>query len=562
MKSFVNLAVCLLPLAFAAPTVEKRQAGSPTVALSYATVVGSSSNGVDSFKGIPYAQPPVGQLRLKPPKPIAANLGTVQATGTPRACPQFLTQADTTNIPLNVITALADSPFGQAATNAGEDCLTVNVQRPSTATASSKLPVLFWIYGGGFEFGSTQQNDASQLIMTSVAQGKDIIYVAVNYRLGGFGFLPGKAILKDGSANLGLLDQRLGLQWVADNIAAFGGDPSKVTIWGESAGSISVFDQMALYNGKNTYKGKPLFRAAIMNSGTMVPSDPVDCPKSEVVFNTVVTNAGCGGATDKLACLRSLDYTTYLNAANSVPGIFGYNSVALSYLPRPDGTVLTKSPDVLVANGQYAKVPMIVGDQEDEGTLFSLSQSNISTTDQVVQYFQTIFFNDATTAQIQALVSTYPDDPSAGSPFRTGPLNNVYPQYKRIAAILGDLTFTLTRRVFLTKTSQVAPTVPSWSYLASYFYGTPVAGTFHASDIQKAYGQTPDFPSMSIQAYYLSFINTMDPNKGTVGQISWPQWSAGNQLLNFNELFNTLLPDSFRSTSYDFIAANAAVLHV
>ncbi|KAK5245440.1 hypothetical protein LTR16_007311, partial [Cryomyces antarcticus] len=132
----------------------------------------------------------------------------------------------------------------------------------------------------------------------------------------------------------------------------------------------------------------------------------------------------------------------------------------------------------------------------------------------------------------------------------------------RIAAILGDLTFTLTRRVFLTKTSQVAPTVPSWSYLASYFYGTPVAGTFHASDIQKAYGQTPDFPSMSIQAYYLSFINTMDPNKGTVGQISWPQWSAGKQLLNFNELINTLLPDSFRSTSYDFIAANAAVLHV
>lgn len=319
---------------------------------------------------------------------------------------------------------------------------------------------------------------------------------------------------------------------------------------------------MALYNGRNTYKGKSLFRAAIMDSGTMVPSDPVDCPKSEVVFNTVVTNAGCGRATDKLACLRSLDYTTYLNAANSVPGIFGYNSVALSYLPRPDGTVLTMSPDVLATNGQYAKVPMIVGDQEDEGTLFSLSQSNISTTAQLITYLSTIFFNDATTAQIQALVATYPEDPSAGSPFRTGVLYNVYPQYKRIAALLGDLTFTLTRRLFLTKTSAAAPTVPSWSYLASYLYGTPVAGTYHSSDLNVAYGVTPGFPSESTQAYYLSFINTMDPNQGTVGQIPWPQWSASKQLLNFNQLSNNLLSDDFRSTPYNFIAANAAALHV
>jgi carboxylesterase type B len=171
----------------------------------------------------------------------------------------------------------------------------------------SGLPVLFWIYGGGFGFGSTQSYDATELILQSLVQDKGFIYVAVNYRLGGFGFLPGKEIKADKSANLGLLDQRMGLRWVADNIAQFGGDLTKVTIWGESADSISVFDQMALYNGNNKYKNHPLFRGAIMDSGSIVPSDPVDCTKSQIVYNTVVQNAGCSGAADTLACLRSDD---------------------------------------------------------------------------------------------------------------------------------------------------------------------------------------------------------------------------------------------------------------
>jgi hypothetical protein len=129
--------------------------------------------------------------------------------------------------------------------------------------------------------------DGTSIVADSVKQGKPVIFVAVNYRVGGFGFLAGKEVLADGAANLGLLDQRLGLQWVADNIAAFGGDPDKVTIWGESAGSISVLDQMALYDGDHTYKGKPLFRAGIMNSGSIVPADPVDCPKGQAIYDTV-----------------------------------------------------------------------------------------------------------------------------------------------------------------------------------------------------------------------------------------------------------------------------------
>lgn len=207
--------------------------------------------------------------------------------------------------------------------------------------------------------------DAGPLLTASIMAGKPYVFVAVNYRVGGFGFMPGKEILKDGASNLGLLDQRMGLEWVADNIDAFGGDPDKVTIWGESAGAISVLDQMALYDGNNVYKGKPLFRGAIMNSGSITPTDPVDCPKGQVVYDAVVKKAGCAAAADTLACLRALPYQQFLDATNSVPAILSYNSVALSYLPRPDGKVLTLSPDVLVKQGKYAAVPMLIGDQED-----------------------------------------------------------------------------------------------------------------------------------------------------------------------------------------------------
>jgi carboxylesterase type B len=558
---FSLLVLCVLPLVIAAPTSEKRQL-APTVNLQYATVVGSSLAGIDSFKGIPYAQPPTGPLRLKPPQPITSNLGTVLATGNPRSCPQFYTSANSSSLPLDVVTEITDTGVFQTLSNSGEDCLTVNVQRPSTATASSSLPVVYWMFGGAFEFGSTQTYDSSELITTSVAQGKDIIYVSVNYRVGGFGWLAGKEILADGSANLGHLDQRLGLQWVADNIAKFGGDPSKVTIWGESAGSISVFNQMALYDGDNTYKGKPLFRAALMDSGSVVPADPVDCPKAQDIYNTVVDKAGCSGASDTLACLRSVDYETFLKATTSVPGVFDYQSIALSYLPRPDGVVLTQSPDILAQNGQFASVPFIIGDQEDEGTLFSLVQSNISTTDQLVEYLSTVFFHDATVEQVQALVATYPDNPAAGSPFNTGELNEIYPQYKRLAAILGDVAFTLARRIFLDIASSVRPSVPSWSYLASYAYGTPVLGTFHASDILTTYGITPGFASASIQSYYITFFNTMNPNSGTVGLASWPQWSQGKELMHFLALSNALLTDDFRSASYDYLAASKGYLHI
>ncbi|EEY21735.1 lipase [Verticillium alfalfae VaMs.102] len=518
----------------ATPALDERAAGTATVVLPLATVLGNVMNKVESFGGIPFAEPPVGRLRLKPPQRITRNLGTFDATGPAAACPQMVSS---------------------------------NLRAPKQMQ-SFLCCTGFLAAGSSSQLGWSSMYDGTGLINHGVDLKKPFIFVAVNYRVAGFGFMPGKEILADGSSNLGLLDQRMGLEWVADNIASFGGDPSKVTIWGESAGAISVFDQMALYDGDNTYKGKPLFRGAIMNSGSMVPADPVDCPKGQAVYDLVVREAGCAGKADTLNCLRDVPYQTFLKAVTSTPGILSYNSVALSYLPRPDGKVLTQSPDILAATGKYAAVPMIIGNQEDEGTLFGLFQPNLTTTDRFVDYLQKLFFNGATKAQLTTLVNTYDNGVAAvisGSPHRTALLNEIFPGFKRRSAVLGDLVFTLTRRAFLSLTKAAHPNVPAWSYLASYNYGTPILGTFHGSDLlQVFYGILPNYASRQIRTYYTNFVHDLDPNVGSAAQYpNWPRWDQGKKLINF--LANRaggLLDDNFRSDSYDFIAKNVGALYI
>jgi carboxylesterase type B len=339
------------------------------IAIPAGTIIGSVSEDVEYYRGIPYARPPIGSLRLRPPERLE-SFGKFQDTGLGPACPQF-TNADESPLFNRVlgVNGVAEALFfGSASGDVTEDCLTLSIMRPRNTTVDAKLPVLFWMHGGGFQLGSTQPYNGSVLIPRAVSQGKPFIFVGINYRLGGFGFLGGKQILADGAANLGLLDQRMALEWVADNIEQFGGDPDAVTIWGESAGSMSVFSQMALYDGDNTYKGRRLFRGAIMNSGSLTPTESVDGAKAQEIFDTVTREAGCGSVPDdhKVECLRQVDYDTFALATTKVPSFLGYHNVALSYAPRPDGRVITASPEVLAKTKKYAAVPMIIGNQEDE----------------------------------------------------------------------------------------------------------------------------------------------------------------------------------------------------
>ena len=173
---FVGLAVA--SVAFPA----KKGVDAPTATIKNGTIVGSTTNNVDSFSGVPYAQPPVANLRLRPPQAIAKSLGTMMATKKATACPQFAFQINTADLPTDTLGYLIDTPLVQAVIDYGEDCLTVDIQRPAGTTSDSKLPVLFWIYGGGFEAGWSGMYDGSKIVRKSADLGKPIIYVAVNYR--------------------------------------------------------------------------------------------------------------------------------------------------------------------------------------------------------------------------------------------------------------------------------------------------------------------------------------------------------------------------------------------
>ena len=565
LQTFGALAVRVGAASAPTPTPDPEIDAFPaTVNAPAGSIVGGSFLYVESFRGIPFAEPPTGPLHLKPPKRFESTLDNFNARGLAASCPQMVPSDDIPpDLPSEVLDRVRDLPLLKRAAGQ-EDCLTISVQRPAGVKEGDKLPVLFWIFGGGFQIGGTSAYDATSLLSFARLQDQPFIFVAVNYRVAGFGFMPGAEILADGSANLGLLDQRMGLEWVADNIAAFGGDPDKVTIWGESAGSISVFDQMALYGGNASYNNKPLFRGAIMNSGSMAPADPVDSPKAQAIYNHVVDRAGCANDQDTLVCLRKADYDTFLDAANSFPSLLSYASVASSYTPRPDGKALPDSPEVLAADGRYYAVPMIIGDQEDEGTVFALFQSNISTTTELATYLHDYFFPSATVEELTTLVNTYSPDKSEGSPFRTGDTNEWYPGFKRLAAILGDLIFTLTRRGFLGLTAAANPDVPSWSYLASYDHGTPILGTFHGSDIiQVFYGQFPNNAARSSRTYYYNFLYNLDPNVGVTDYAEWPEWKTGRELMWFeNANENSLLADDFRAGSAQWIADNASRLRV
>ncbi|KIJ47329.1 hypothetical protein M422DRAFT_226451 [Sphaerobolus stellatus SS14] len=529
--------VALSPV-YAAPAIVERAA--PTVTLDGATFTGTTTVNVQKFLGIPFAKPPVGDLRFRLPVPITYTNGTYSATAYGPSCPQqAVTLPLLTGAAAAAVDVLTETIFEVVFPDA-EDCLTVNVVKPASIASGKKLPVVVWIFGGAFELGGTSMYDGGIIVEKSIAMGQPVVYVSMNYRLSLFGFLASQEVKDAGVGNLGLQDQRQALRWVQKYISNFGGDPNHVTIWGESAGAISVSLQM-LANGGNT---EGLFHAGFMQSGSPIPVG--DITHGQQSYDAAVKQVGCSGAADTLACLRTVPYSALHAAMDNSPSIFAYQSLALTWLPRTDGVFLKDTPQNLVAQGSVANIPIVTGDCDDEGTLFSLANLNVTTEAQLHKYMKDIYVPTGTDAEIDNLLAAYPADITQGSPFNTGIFNAVTPQFKRLAAMQGDVVFQAPRRYFINK---LAGKQNIWVYLHTRLKATPVLGSFHGSDILTIYADS------DMTAYLLRFANSFSPNGG--GALNWPNWDpSGRKLLTFQ---GGLFPLALGTDTYRDSAINSMI---
>ncbi|KJA18371.1 hypothetical protein HYPSUDRAFT_205479 [Hypholoma sublateritium FD-334 SS-4] len=251
-------------------------------------------------------------------------------------------------------------------------------------------------------------------------------------------------------------DQRQASRWIQKYISQFGGDSTKVTTCGESAGAVSASLQM-LANGGNT---EGLFRGAFVGSGFPIPVG--DIINGRKYSDALVEDTGCSGAVDTLQCLRNVPYTTLKAAVHNSPGIFDYQSLYLAWLPRTDSVFLTDNPQKLVAARKVAAILYIFK-----------------------TYIHKTFLPGITNAQTTQIATLYPSDITQGSPSETGVLNAVTPQFKRFAAFQGDSVFQGPRRWLL---QYIASTQNVWVFLSRRLKLLPVLGSVHASDILNIYG--------------------------------------------------------------------------
>ncbi len=301
-------------------------------------VEGTEQEGVRTFRGIPFAAPPTGDRRLRPPQPPEPWTGLRAATAFGPWSPQLP--------PASPLT-------GEITGDTAEDCLTLNVWTPGTD--ASRRPVMVWVHGGAFTSGSGAMPLYSG---ERLAAPGDVVVVTINYRLGILGFLAHPDLTDEetgASGNWGLLDQVAALRWVQHNIQAFGGDPAAVTVFGESAGSMSVADLLALPAAEG------LFHRAICQSG---PPRALDMGRAEAATSKLLAEVGVGRPAD----LRRLPVDRLLEAQGAI--LSGPGGATLRLAPVVDGAALPRSPEEALADGASAGVPLVIGSNRDEWKLF------------------------------------------------------------------------------------------------------------------------------------------------------------------------------------------------
>lgn len=447
--------------------------------------IGIEQSGVRQFLGLPYAAPPVGALRWKPPEPAAAYAsGKYDASRFRSACMQ----------------GSASAPTGS------EDCLYLNVYVPATATLASALPVLFWMHGGGFILGSGSQTDGSAL-----AKQANAIVVTINYRLNALGFLAHPALSAEDpdhvSGDYGIMDQAAALGWVKQNIRAFGGDPANVTIFGDSAGGHSVYVQLA------SPLSAGLFAKAVAQSGEFSRQQESQA-QAEVDGAGYANTWGCGNAATA-ACLRGLPAAALLQGNPA------------TWYATLNTRVLPLSTSAAFASGNFNRVPIVSGFTQNEGTFFVASafdaQSKPVTSDGYAAAIDAFLRVPGAATAAQYPVAQYAT-PSAALAAAAG--DDLF-----VCGALqdGDNLARYAPAVYMYRFSDPAPY--SVNSLISRLPPTGIDyGAFHSSDLDYWWqlipspSATQESLSGTMTAALAAFAHTGNPNAG--GAPTWGAYSA------------------------------------
>lgn len=495
MKKSCRLKFLALSATLMAPLLVCAASPAPQVVTGSGPVSGNDLGAVHAFLGIPYATPPIGNLRWKPPVPATEWREVRKATEFGSHCMQV--------------------PFGDMAfRDAGqsEDCLTLNVWTPA-GPSTQKRPVMLWIHGGGFFAGASSEGrqDGSGLA------AQDVVVVSMNYRLGILGFLVLPELAaesgRNAAGNYGLLDQTAALRWVHDNIAAFGGDPRNVTIFGESAGSFSVSALMA------SPLTKGLFHKVIGESGAAFDNSTLPFATLSVreEKDSLLLSSALGKHT--LAELRAMPALDLLNAIYKANDL----SAGLAFTPGIDGYFLPDSLPAIFAAGKHNDVPLLAGWNRDEGSLNMLASQQKPTVTSLRATAQKEFGNQAGEflrfypAQDDAQASRSTQD-FAGDSFIG--LSTWWWMEAQLAS--GR------KPVYRYRFDLAPPPAPG---------APPILGAFHSAEIEYVFGKMDakaNIPwrasdrhlSEQMQKYWINFARSGDPNGP--GLPAWPAYASGS----------------------------------
>lgn len=464
--------------------------------------VSGSGSDVRSYKGIPYAAPPVGALRWKAPEPVKPWNGIrVSKVFSPACAQQTLLQQP------------------NADQRVSEDCLTINVWTPANRP-DAKLPVLVWIHGGGFFAGSS----GSSAYEGEGFAKQGLVFVSFNYRLGVFGFLAHPELSKESprgvSGNYALHDMIAALNWIKRNIAAFGGDPNNVTIWGESAGGTAAGLLMVAPDAQN------LFHKAILSSAWNL-FQPIS-HRTESWYGRMPAES-VGAKLGGIAALRAKSADEILKSIGMIDFNMEGEQTGEVHYHIVDGAVIPDDPATLFEQGKFGKVPLLAGTVANEGTMFARS---VRTVAPAKAWIERATLPSAADQLAQQYGLT--GDAAANEAF---------------ANIFGDANFVMGTRAVLRAVSAAQPQTYQYEFTRIGGFGRRTRlGAFHAADLGYAFNTLPDSPygttgiltvlptdfdatDSKVAATYhgviARFAKTGDPNGGDLP--SWPAFKRGDE---------------------------------